>query len=140
EYDAVIEKYLEKNGYIGITQTSGVLNRENLHRVPRYPMAQRYATNKGFRLKLNTLPLPVISTKEDISQNPPILQVKLKKHLNISCFLSSGEAIEVEWLDQTTFQTKAKEKLTTRREKYTCTAKADGEKWYWFSYLWILKD
>lgn len=140
EHDREIEYYLEKNGYIGVTQTSGVLHKDNLNRIPRFPMAERYATETGFRLKLNTLPMPVSSIKEDLSQNPPVLQIKLKKHLNIGCFLSSGEAIDVEWLDKRTFQTQANTQLTSRREKYTCTARAEDDKWYWYSHLWILRD
>lgn len=140
EYDEELEKYLEKNGYVGITQTSGVLYRENIDKVPRYPMAEKYATKKGFRMKLNTLPMPISFIKSDATQNPPILQIKLNEHLNIGCYSSSGKAIDVVWIDNTTFQTKSKTKVTTRREKYTCTAKAKDKKWYWFSYLWIFKD
>ncbi|WP_428739711.1 polysaccharide deacetylase family protein [Sulfurimonas sp.] len=139
EYDTDIQQYLQKNGYIGITQTSGVLYKENLHEIPRYPMSEKFATKQGFQLKLNTLPLPIESVKADETQTPPSLQIKLKKHLNIGCFLSSGEMIDVTWKDETTFQIQAKEKFTSRREKYTCTAKAQKGKWYWFSYLWVDK-
>ena len=140
EYDTEIQKYLEKNGFVGITQTSGVLYKGNLSEVPRYPMSEKFATKKGFHLKLNTLPLPVEYTEIDEDQNPPTIKIKLKKSLNVECFLSSGENIGIKWLDNTTFQVKAKEQFTSRREKYTCTAKAEGGKWYWYSYLWISKD
>jgi poly-beta-1,6-N-acetyl-D-glucosamine N-deacetylase len=140
EYDTEIQSYIEKNGYFGVTQTSGVLYKGNLHAIPRYPMAEKFATQQGFHQKLNMLPLPVSSIKEDTTQNPPLLQIKLKKHLNIGCYLSSGESIDVKWLDDATFEIKANDKIKSRREKYTCTSKAEDGKWYWFSYLWIFND
>ncbi|MDH4944185.1 polysaccharide deacetylase family protein [Sulfurimonas sp. C5] len=140
EYDEELQNYLEKNSYVGITQTSGVLYKGNLNHVPRYPMAERYAALEEFALKLNTLPLPINSIQEYMTNNPPTLQIKLKKHMGIRCYLSSGEPIDVKWLDDTTFQTKSKEKIRFRREKYTCTAEAENDKWYWYSHLWIFKD
>ena len=145
EYNTEMAQILKELGYIGVTQTSGVVGDESdLQTLPRFPMAEAYATQKGFITKLNTLSMPInsVSQKDPVlkGQNPPKLRIELKRPLkNVACYLSSGERLQVEWLSQTEFEVNAALPLKPPREKYTCTAQAKGGKWYWYSHLWIIK-
>ena len=145
EYDMRTAKLLKELKYIGMTQTSGPIGESSdLQELTRFPMAEAFATPEGFITKLNTLPMPIesISPKEPLlkEENPPKLHIKLKKPLtNISCYMSSGEKIELRWLSTSEFEVTANTAIEPPRDKYTCTAPAEDGKWYWYSHLWIVK-
>nr|WP_321268316.1 polysaccharide deacetylase family protein [uncultured Sulfurimonas sp.] len=145
EYDLKMAKLVRELGYIGITQTSGVVGEDcDLSAIKRFPMAEAFASQNSFISKLNTLPMPIkaVSQKETLikDNNPPILRIKLKKPLkNIGCYISSGEAIGFKWISKTEIEIKANEPIKPPRDKYTCTAPSEDGKWYWYSHLWIVK-
>jgi hypothetical protein len=67
--------------------------------------------------------------------------MKLKRELpRLACYLSSGEHIPLHWTSKTEVEIQSEEPLKPPREHYTCTAPAEDNKWYWYSYLWIIKD
>ena len=141
-----MQDLLKEFNYSGITQTSGVLNKDSdLRAVPRFAMAEAYAHKKGFALKINTLPLAIesISPTEPLvtSKNPPILNIKLKKAIkNLGCYTANGERVDIKWLSKTELQVEAKTKLKPPRDRYTCTAPTKDGRWYWYSKLWIIKQ
>lgn len=143
EYDSQTIELLKKLGYFGVTQTSGAFSKDSdLMRIYRYPMAEVYATKSGFLTKLNTMVMPVKSFSPQDgtikNQNPPKLHVALKNPLKgLRCYMSSGDRLDVKWINDTEFEIEAREPLKQRRQKYTCTAPAPEKKWYWFSFLWI---
>ena len=145
EYTLESAEFIKSLGYIGITQTSGSLDKYSDHRfLPRFPMAELFGDMEGFVLKLKTLPLPIkeVSSKEPlvVSKNPPILEIELKYPLeNIGCYLSNGEPLIVKHISKTKIEIKAKQRLQSPRDKYTCTAQVDKGRWYWYSHLWIVK-
>ncbi|MCK9491110.1 MAG: polysaccharide deacetylase family protein [Sulfurimonas sp.] len=145
EYDQRVEAILEELDFIGITQTSGAIGFDtDLRRIPRFPMAEAYASMESFITKLNTKPMPIISVlpKDNLIEenNPPKLTITLKERLhNIQCFTSNGEKINHTWISQTQLEVVANEKLKQPRDKYTCTAPTMKNKWYWYSHLWIIK-
>lgn len=145
EYSTQTAELIQKLGYVGVAQTSGVISKESdFLALPRFAMAEAYANQKGFTLKLKTKPLPIqsISPSEPIvnENNPPVLTMKLKRHLkDLSCFLSSGESVPIVWVSQTEVKIQAKEALNPPRDRYTCTAKANSEGYYWYSHLWIIQ-
>jgi len=145
EYDIGLAKLIKELGYIGITQTSGAIGESSdLQAITRFPMAEAFATPKGFITKLNTLPMPIesVSQTETLlkAENPPKLRIKLKEALkNVGCYISSGVPIEVKWISKTEIEISAKSPLKPPREKYTCTAPSGNGKWYWYSHLWIIK-
>ena len=66
--------------------------------------------------------------------------MKLKRVVeNLQCYISSGEKIEMKWISETEVQMQAKSPLKAPRDRYTCTAPAEGSRWYWHSNLWIIK-
>lgn len=144
EYDMQTAALVDKLGYIGITQTSGPIGMQSdLQALPRFAMSEAFANHNGFVLKLQTKPLPIISVspQEPVvnKENPPVLTIKLKHHIkNLWCYLSSGKPISLEWISQTEVKIQAKEPLTPPRDRYSCTAKIDAKKYYWYSNLWII--
>jgi len=145
EYNQNIIKILKELGYIGITQTSGVISSDtDLRTLPRFAMAEAFADIDDFILKINTLPLPIesVSPIEPIvtRNNPPILRLKLKRAIkNLQCFISSGERVDIEWISEREVQIEANSPLKAPRNRYTCTAPAKDGRWYWYSNLWIIK-
>jgi len=146
EYSEKTAELVSSLGYIAFTQASGPIGFESdLRALSRFPMAETYATQKGFLTKLNTLPLPVeiSSPFEPLIQknNPPKLYIKLKYPVkNVGCYLSNGEPLKIEWLSQNEFYTRAKEPLLPPRNRYACTAPSSDNKTFWYSHLWIIND
>lgn len=145
EHSAETAAFIQSLGYVGVTQTSGAIDGySDTKTLPRFAMSESFADMDGFLLKLNTLPLPIesLSTLEPlvVGQNPPQLTIKLKKQIkNIGCYLSNGDKIPVKWISEKEFSVRAENRLKSPRDRYTCTAKAKDGRWYWYSYLWIIK-
>jgi len=145
EYDQRVEAILEEYNYVGITQTSGAIGFDtDFRKIPRFPMAEAYASMESFITKLNTVPMPILSILEKNNiiknNNPPKLTITLKEHLPyMQCFLSSGKKINHTWISQTELEIMADKELKGSREKYTCTAPTKNNRWYWYSHLWIIQ-
>ena len=144
EYDLQTQEILRSLEFIGVAQNSGPMGkRSNLQALTRFPMAEIFAKMSGFKTKLSTVEFPLKSITPTSplldTQNPPKLLLELEHPLpGVSCFLSSGEKIEVKWLTKTQFEVQAPQALTGERDLYTCTAPAKDGKWYWYSHLWIV--
>lgn len=146
EYSVELEKLLVSMDYVGISQVSGPFGKDtSLTRVPRFPMSETYATKKGFLLKLNTVPLPIASIKPEETMlkgnNPPTLRIRLKEpHKDMLCYKSNGDKIDMKWISDTEVEIKSRKRLKLPRDHYTCTAKAEDGKWYWYSHLWVFRQ
>jgi len=71
-------------------------------------------------------------------QNPPVLRLDLQRSVgNLNCFVSSGEPISVRRVGTKSFRVVSQKPLKPPREHYTCTAKSDDGRWYWYSYFWV---
>ena len=144
EYTLETAKYIESLGYMGITQTSGVVSKNSdFKRIARFAMSEKFAHMDEFILKLNTKALPVKLTTPwgtRVQSNPPKLRVELREPIkDIGCYTSNGDRINMNWLSDNMFEAQANEPLTGYRDRYTCAAPTQGAKWYWYSHLWILK-
>jgi len=145
EYNQEMKEVLKELNYIGVAQMSGAVDfHSDLEALPRFAMAEVFAHMRGFALKINTLPLPVesvIPTESLITlENPPILKLKLKRPMkNLTCFIGSGEKIDMRWISKTELEIQAKTPLKERRGRYTCTAPAKDGRWFWYSHMWIIE-
>ncbi|WP_263080600.1 polysaccharide deacetylase family protein [Endozoicomonas sp. Mp262] len=141
---------ISKLGYIGLGQQSGAAGYySDFTRLPRYPMASSYADMNKFKLKVNSLPLPVIAQMPDSSlitrQNlKPRLELSLEKGPyqkdQLRCYATDQGELEVKWLDKnkTRFETTAKSPLPEGRSRYNCTAPSNsGKQYYWYSHTWL---
>jgi len=145
EYTQKTAKLISSLGYVGVSQTSGVVSeRSDMRALPRFAMSEKFANMDDFILKLNSLDLPLEYAKPwdpMVKMNPPTLDIKLKKELkNFSCYTADGNPITMQKLTPKHFRVQAKKPLAPPRNRYTCTAISEnGEEWYWYSHLWILK-
>ncbi|MGB5965343.1 MAG: polysaccharide deacetylase family protein [Sulfurimonadaceae bacterium] len=145
EYNTQTAELIRSMGYTCVSQTSGPIGRQSdLMALPRFPMAEAFGHLEGFSLKLQTLPLPVVSASpwEPLltAENPPQLRLKLKRPVKeMGCYLASGEAVKLQWISETEAEIRAKAPLLAPRDRYTCTAPAEDGRWYWYSHLWIVK-
>ncbi len=146
EYDKNVMKLLQELNYLGVTQTSGVLNSNtNLREIPRFAMAEVYADIDDFSVKINSLPLPVESESPDNTilrtNKAPKLYIKLHKAIeNVQCYSANGEKIQMQWISDQELIIQSKGPLNTPRDRYTCTSPAKDGRWYWYSKLWIVQE
>ena len=137
-------------GYIGLGQQSGAAGPySDFTLLPRYPMAASYAEMSSFKLKVNSLPLPVTQKSPQsalISQQnlQPTLELILAEGRfqkdQLRCYASGQGELEVKWLDnkKTRFVTQAKAPLPIGRSRYNCTAPSmSGKQYYWYSHGWL---
>ncbi len=145
-----LRKLITELGYIGLGQQSGAASTlSDFTRLPRYPMAGSYAEMGSFKLKVNSLPLPVtkqmpdssIISKKDLK---PVLEIVVEngpyQKNQLRCYGTGQGELTVKWLDKekSRFTTQAKSPLPIGRSRYNCTAPSiDGKQYYWFSHAWL---
>ncbi|SMN15479.1 Polysaccharide deacetylase family protein [uncultured Candidatus Thioglobus sp.] len=121
-----------------------VSNASNLQKLPRFPMATNYAKMSSFKIKVNSLAMPIKENNVNLVfvQNPPTLTLDFKKPLNkhqkanLQCFASGG--VNMVWKSRRKVEITAKKKLTKRRSKYNCTMPSGKKgRFYWYSIQWV---
>jgi poly-beta-1,6-N-acetyl-D-glucosamine N-deacetylase len=150
EFNLALKEIVAELGLIGVGQHSGVIwSNSDFLALPRFPVSGKYADITGFSLKLNALPLPIIS----VEPAEPIVFGKDKRpklHLRLApgnylkdrlrCYASGQGSMEVTWSDQSklTLTITPKRALPFGRSKYNCTAPQIGSnRYYWFSRQWL---
>jgi peptidoglycan/xylan/chitin deacetylase (PgdA/CDA1 family) len=105
EYDAALADLVAEQGYTGFGQHSGVIGaRADRRALPRFPMAERYASVKDFATKAAALPLNVETAPVDplAPANPPVLELALVPAAlpweRLACY-AEGEPITVRWTE-----------------------------------------
>ena len=144
-----LRQVIREMDYVGIGQQSGAAGElSDFTRLPRYPMAGNYG-GSDFAIKVNSLPLPVVSATPDSSiinsdNLKPVLTIELEKgdyqKAQLKCYASGQSEIEVKWLDNemTRFTTQANKPMPLGRSRYNCTAPSNsGRQYYWFSHAWL---
>ncbi|MET4693077.1 polysaccharide deacetylase family protein [Endozoicomonas lisbonensis] len=150
EANPELRQLLASMGYVGFGQQSGVVGPlSDFTLLPRYPMAADYAEMRGFRTKVNSLPLPV---KKQLPDSAMVTDNNLKPSLTLEladgdfqknqlkCYASNAGEIPVKWLDdeKTRFTTVTPNSLSVGRSRYNCTAPSmDGRRYYWYSHQWL---
>ncbi len=150
EFNAPLADLVAKLGYTAFGQQSGPAGLGyDFRALPRFPMSERFADMDGFRTKIASLALPVISVEPwepviDDTNNPPRLRVNLgdsdARLGQLGCFVSGQGRVDVEWEDRADrrFVVQAAAKLPVGRSRYNCTApSAQKGRYYWYSHLWI---
>lgn len=146
EFSAKLEQLVQELGFIGIGQQSGAIGPlTKLTRIPRYPAAGQYADLKDLAQKLRTLAFPItdyLAADQVISANPPTLRLQLDitdfRKQQLRCF-AGAEVLEPVWLNDNTFEVKARKALNRGRSRYNCTAPSLSKKgyFYWYSQPWL---
>ncbi|MGM0594992.1 MAG: polysaccharide deacetylase family protein [Pseudomonadota bacterium] len=148
EYNCRVAQLASELGYIALGQHSGAIGPQSrCQALPRFPINERYAELESFALKASSLPMPLQSWQPREPQltanaNPPSLTLRLDKRTKldpgqISCFLGSGERLEVEEKGRRSLTLRASSPLPAGRSRYNCTAPAGSGRYYWFSQPWF---
>lgn len=150
EYDPEMKKAVEDMGFTAATaQNSGVMNSHGDYlALPRFPMADAYASINGFAEKAGMEPLRIkneMPASVLVTQNPPELVVGfMNEDINtasLQCFVQGGSC-DTEILQKSPLKVKLKAKapLQRRRTLYTLTVRSTDGKWHWYSHLWVRPD
>jgi len=146
EFDNDTLKLVSDLGYVAFGQHSGATNESsNLQYLPRFPASNRFGQFPQLITKLQSVAFKKVSFEPmyglitDATQNPPLLKVKGDKEdlQSVNCYGAGGELIKSK-LDIDVISFKPLKAITTRRFRYNCTAKVEGEnKFRWISIPWI---
>ena len=144
EFDAGMKSVLKSMKFkAAAAQNSGVMHLYDDFAIPRFPMAGPYVKIEGFTEKANMKALRIIDKSSATSilstQNPPSLSVQFDTTgvdlSRFNCFISNGCQSE---LSDHTITVRSEKSIKNRRTLYTITAPSKkGNKWHWFSHLWI---
>ena len=156
EYDADLQDIVGSLGYFGIAQQSGAVG-EGFDRleVPRYPMATNYEDMQRFAVSVNSRPLPVsrvsagprIQTAGDSSRYRFAFDVAPGNFrlAQLACYNSSTGArltLNKQTIGGATRLSMQLPDWGAGRRKINCTAPAarDAGVFFWYSYLWLVKQ
>jgi len=156
EYNREVQAIAKKLGYVAFGQQSGALFEQgDLQALPRFPFGGRFTELDDFKLKVNSLPMPVASAAFYASKQQRLDDLVVKAGdqpwlvltlddarllKTVNCFATGQGAIPVEIIrDQ--LWTRAKAPVKAGRVRYNCTAPA-GEKgrFYWHTQQWLVTD
>ncbi len=150
EYSEMLTDLVSKMGLVAFGQQSGPVGfSADLRVLPRFPMAERFASLPDFKQKLLSMAFAIRKVQPwsplVAANTAPRLEVELAKgdaRLDqLSCFVSGQGAVAVEWLDRKKrqFVVQAAAALPTGRSRYNCTAPSSQPgRYFWFSHLWIV--
>jgi len=150
EFNTVLAELVSGLGYTAFGQQSGPAGLGyDFRALPRFPMSERFADMDGFRTKIASLALPVLSVEPwepviDAVNNPPRLRIGLgdsdARLDQLGCFISGQGRVDVQWEDRGArrFAVQAGAPLPVGRSRYNCTAPSSQKgRYYWYSHLWI---
>ena len=148
EFSEKVDQLLEKRGWYGFAQHSGVLGpASNPQAIPRFPVANAYGgidtlkdklRARNFPVPYQELPSPIIG-----ETNPPSLAVPLPEDWRASrlnCFASGQGRMDVEALEhngETIARVQPEAALEGRRSRYNCTYPASNGRFFWLSQPWF---
>lgn len=160
EYNRDLLELMERLGYTGFGQQSGPLaSHSSLQALPRFPFGGRYGDSDDFAVKVNSLPLPLVTEATNtrwlrsqaeplddlvlpVSVDRPLLALLLAPGFTLTslrCFASGQGQIPLTFQQQWAFA-QAKSPLPVGRSRYNCTAPSNKKgRFYWYSQLWIRK-
>ena len=152
EYNTKLVEIVSDLGLTGMGQHSGAIGPDSdFSSLARFPINEAFGDLEGFSSKALSLAMPISEVSPSNPQTTntkPTLSITLKpsdmQTNQLSCYVSSQGRVEVNWLnnEKTRFSVQAENDLPAGRSRYNCTApsKKDGERFYWFSQLWIRPD
>jgi peptidoglycan/xylan/chitin deacetylase (PgdA/CDA1 family) len=147
EYDSKVSGLLLKEGYISFGQQSGAVGSESDPRaLPRFPMAEAFADIDEFRVKVNSLPMPVkkVTPWEPVVNDArPEIELTLSETLErvneLACFISSRGRVKVRWIEKgRRFSVHPPRDLGAGRQRVNCTVPRNDGRYYWFSHPWFV--
>ena len=152
EYNPDTLKIVNEMGLTGFGQQSGpAWTGADFAVLPRFPMAAGYAGMKGFRIKVDTLPLPVVSASPadplvPPGQKRPGLKLTLKADAYsrdaIRCYIGGSNNVEITWSKDHPDQLEVTPgfDLAPGRHRTNCTMpSAQKGRFHWYSHNWFVR-
>jgi len=149
EYNQALADVVRGMGLVAFGQQSGPVGfSADLRALPRFPMAELFASLPDFKQKVQSLAFAIRKVQPwsplIAANTAPRLEITLAKSDarldQLACFVSGQGAVAVEWLDRNKrqFAVQAAVALPTGRSRYNCTAPSPQPgRYFWFSHLWI---
>jgi len=157
ETNSALNALLLNLQFVGFGQQSGPLSlQSNLAVLPRFPFGGAYAEMEDFKVKVNSLPMPVqeivltTSTGEilddavlPLSETRPILELEFedtKSAKGVNCFATGQGAIPT-ILRGTRILVQAPQAIPLGRSRYNCTLMSGiPGRFYWYSQLFTRRQ
>jgi peptidoglycan/xylan/chitin deacetylase (PgdA/CDA1 family) len=156
EYNNLIKLIAKTHGLTGFAQHSGAFD-ENVdwQAVPRFAFNQAYAEMQGFADKVNSLPMPLLSTVARDHRGEPLEEPLIPTHSHrptlkltlesaelaerVQCFASGQGRVPGE-VDGATVTLQLQQDLPVGRSRINCTAASDqAGRFYWYSHFFMRK-
>ena len=152
EFNPETLKIVSDMGFTGFGQQSGpAWPGADFAALPRFPMAANYAVMKSFSLKVNTLPMPLLSAEPEdplvpLQQPRPTLELTLQAgaytKAAIQCFISGSADVDIGWLPHRpdSFSVTPNFDLKPGRHRTNCTMPSSQKgRFHWYSHNWFVR-
>jgi len=143
EFNVKLSQLVSGLGYTAFGQQSGAIGyTSDTSNLPRFPIAEQFASLKQFSVKAAALPMPINRIDPEESElgreNPPTLTLHFERPLVVSCFVGSGDPLEVVAKTDLSLTVRANRPIRIVRDRYNCTAPSLQQgRWYWYSHPWF---
>ncbi|NVJ61449.1 MAG: polysaccharide deacetylase family protein [Gammaproteobacteria bacterium] len=140
EYSKSITDHLKQDNRYAVAQVSGAVSRySNPQALPRFSFSGNYGSMEQFKLKVNSVAMPVIQQANyDPLINPSVKSFTLKfdslpfAKSGFNCFYQNETIDNIEW-DQSKVTITISQKPIEGRSRINCTAPASNGRFFWHS-------
>lgn len=116
--------------------------------LPRFALNETYADIDDFRLRVNTVGLPVrdVTPADPFigTVNPPLVGFTVDRSVGslngLACYHSQQGRLTIEILGTHRVEIRFAEPLPTGRSRLNCTKPAGGGRWYWFGMQYYVPE
>ncbi|PSW09986.1 polysaccharide deacetylase [Photobacterium sanctipauli] len=147
EYNNELKHWVSEQGYIAFGQQSGSIGlNSDWQALPRYNAAGNYGSVNSLRHKINAHPLPLnyselpdpVTQQRQPTMTVNLLPSKDAYYPHLRCYIN-GQALEPNWLSDTSFSVIPQQPLGNGRHRVNCTAPhRNGSPFYWLSQQWLV--
>jgi len=148
EFDSSIATELRKLDYICFGQHSGAVGPDSDRcALPRFAVAEAYADLDEFRIKVESLPMPVVALtpwEPVVDEKLPEIDVTLgemdARRGELSCFVGGQGRVPIRWIEEgKRFSVAPRQPLGPGRNRVNCTMLRNDGHYYWFSHPWFVR-
>lgn len=151
EFSPATAEIIDEMNLVGFGQQSGpAWPGADFSALPRFPMASRYAELNNFKLKVNTLPLPIVDVwpKDSLvalEQRRPTLKLMLLpgaySKAAIQCYIGGSSDVAISWTENISDQMTVKPNFDLKpgRHRTNCTMPSPEKgRFHWYSHNWFV--
>lgn len=151
EQDPALREILRRKGYVAFGQYTGALAKDaDWQNLPRIPVNRHYAawsptTGASLRDKVRALPMPVsslspLSALTTLSTGSvSFLLPSAWRERQLNCFAGGAMMTPNMEVQGDEVRVTLNAAIPIGRSRFTCTASAEGDRYYWFSWMWMRK-